>query len=544
MKKLKIFTSLAIALLATATFTGCIEETEPANGIATENQVGESSNATEALVMAMPAYCHTIMWEDRHNTFGYAAMMYIRNVQTGDFVMEYSPSGYDNWFNSWSQNKYMGQDYFYAQYQWIYYWKFVQTVNNVIAAINPESATSEQLGWLGSAYAYRAMLYLDLARMYEFLSNDKTSNINEDGNDVSGLTVPIVKAGMSEAEARNNPRATHADMVKFIEEDLDAAEQYVGNLKNSSGKILPDLACAYGLKARLYMWDGQYAKAQEYARKAINTSSVGPMSQEECLNTTTGFNVTGPWMWGAQQTSTTATVLTGILNWTSWMSPETTFGYAGYYIAKVYPKIDRNMYERISDTDFRKLWFKAPEGSALANAVPFINPAIRNVIPDYTALKFRPGNGNVGDDIEGTAVAYPLMRVEEMYFIEAEAAAHQNAAQGKTLLENYMKNYRDPSYTCTASSTDAVVEEIVFQKRVELWGEGQAFFDIKRLNYSVTRGYVGTNYTDELARLNTNGRPAWMNWVIIMVEAENNEALVGMNNPDPSDKYTPWVENK
>ena len=105
-----------------------------------------------------------------------------------------------------------------------------------------------------------------------------------------------------------------------------------------------------------------------------------------------------------------------------------------------------------------------------------------------------------------------------------------------------MKENRDPEYVCNGTTTDAVVEEIVFQKRVELWGEGQSFFDIKRLNYSVTRGYSGTNVTDELARLNTNGRPAWMNWVIVQLESESNEALVGMNNPDPSDKYTPWVE--
>lgn len=541
MKKLNILTSLALAILGMVTLTGCIDETEPANGIATEKQIGESSNATEALVMAMPAYCHTRVWTDRHNNFGYASMMYIRNVETGDFVMEYSPSGYDNHFNPWSENKYQGKDYFMAQYTWIYYWKFVQTVNNVIAAINPESATDEQLGWLGSAYAYRAMLYLDLARTYEWLPNDKTSNINEDNNDITGLTVPIVKAGMSEADARNNPRAPHAEMVSFIEEDLNTAELYIENLTDTKGKILPDLACAYGLKARLYLWDGQYAKAQEYARKAINAAGIAPMDQTDCLNTTTGFNVTDPWMWGAQQTSTTSTVTSGIINWTSWMSSETSFGYAGS-TGKVFPKADRKFYERISDTDFRKLWFKAPAGSPIESQVIYLSTTNKDILPDYAGLKFRPGNGDANTYTVGAATAYPLMRVEEMFFIEAEAAAHQNAAQGKSLLETYMKTYRDPNYICSVSSADDVIEEIVFQKRVELWGEGQAFFDIKRLNYSVTRGYPGTNYTDELARLNTNGRPAWMNWVIIDVEAENNEALVGMNNPDPSDKYTPWVE--
>ena len=538
----KYMFGLGFAAISLGSFTSCIDETVPANGIATEKQVGKSSTATEAMVMAMPAYCHTMPWSDRHNNFGYGSFMHIRDLQTGDAVMEFSGSGYDSWFTSWTQDKHMGQDYFYAQYQWIYHWRFMQAVNNVIAAINPEAATTEQLGWLGSAYAYRAMLYLDLARMYEFLPNEKTSSVNEDGNDIAGLTVPIVKAGMSEADARNNPRVKHEVMAKFIEEDLNEAEKYVVNLKDTRGKILPDLACAYGLKARLYMWDGQYAKAQEYARKAIDASGIKPMSKEQCLNTTTGFNVTDPWMWGAQQTETTRTVTTGIVNWTSWVCNETEFGYAA---AEPYFKVDKRFYDRISDTDFRKLEFKAPASSPLASLNAFVKANYKTILPDYASLKFRPGNGNADTYSQGAATAYPLMRVEEMYFIEAEAAAQQNPEQGKTLLETFMKTYRDPSYTYqVGTSKDEVIEEIVFQKRVELWGEGQSFFDIKRLNYSVTRGYKGTNVTDELARLNTNGRPAWMNWVISLREYESNEALVGMNNPDPSDKYTPWVEEK
>ena len=531
---------MTVSLLSlTLVNTSCIEETEPANGTATENQVGESSAATEALVMAMPAYCHTLSFSDYHNNFGYGAMMHIRDLQTGDATMD--DSDYGTWFNVWQRNKMMGQDYFYAQFQWLYYYRFMQAVNNVIAAIKPESATTEQLGWLGTAYAYRAMLYLDLARMYEFLPNDKTSNINEDGNDVLGLTVPIVKAGMSEKEARNNPRVPHAKMSEFIEEDLNTAEKYLPNLTDTRGHVLPDLACAYGLKARLYMWDEKYDKAQEYARKAIDASPSDPMTEKECLNTTTGFNVADPWMWAAQQTATTRTVTTGLINWTSWVANQTTYGYTSLP-GDPFFMIDRNMYERISDTDFRKLEFKAPEGSVLENQVAFVDASFKSYLPTYSAVKFRPGNGNFKDNTVGSATAYPLMRIEEMYFIEAEAAAHQNAAKGVELVESFMKQYRDASYTCSVTNTDDVVEEIVFQKRVELWGEGQSFFDIKRLNYSVTRGYKGTNVSDELARFNTNGRPAWMNWVIILREYESNEALVGMNNPDPSDKYTPWVE--
>ena len=59
---------------------------------------------------------------------------------------------------------------------------------------------------------------------------------------------------------------------------------------------------------------------------------------------------------------------------------------------------------------------------------------------------------------------------------------------------------------------------------------------------SVTRGYAGTNCQDDKARFNTNGRPAWMNLVMVKTESNNNHALEGMNNPDPSDKYVAWSE--
>ena len=168
----------------------------------------------------------------------------------------------------------------------------------------------------------------------------------------------------------------------------------------------------------------------------------------------------------------------------------------------------------------------------------FIIPEQAALVPDYASVKFRPAQGNTSDYTVASASAYPFMRVEEMYFIEAEAAAHLNASEGKTLLENFMKSYRDPSYVCNNSD---VVFEVLLQKRIELWGEGTTFYDIKRLDLSVTRGYPGTNWTDA-ARFNTDGRPAWMNFSIVTTEENNNEALRGWENPDPSGCYDTWLE--
>ena len=534
-----------------ATFlTGCLDETEPESSTVTEKQVQESSAATEAAVLAMPSYFNnygsSIVERGWHYPFGYGANMYIRDLMTGD--LGHSSTNYSSHFYYWAQNKYQGDGYVFCQFIFNYYYGFVLTINTAIGAVNPESATDKQLGYLGAAYAFRALAYLDLARCYEFLPNDKTSNINKDGNNVLNLTVPIVTENMELEQTKNNPRAPREDMFNFILSDLDNAEKYIVNLNSYSGNTLPDLACVYGLKARLYMWVEDYANAQKYARLAIDNARVQPMTENDCLDPITGFNTISKWMWGSQQTKEDDTVQSGIINWASWLTNQTTFGYTGFGETNMpFNVMDARMYNRISNTDFRKLEFLAPEGSPLrekCRLIPGTEEMINTSMPDYAALKFRPNQGNYSDYTVGAATAYPVMRVEEMYFIEAEAAAHQNAAQGKQLVESFMKNYRDPNYNInsqTASDSNALIDEIVFQKRVELWGEGQTFFDIKRLNMSVTRGYPGTNFYS-LARLNTNGRPAWMNFVLIKNEENVNKACVGWNNPDPSDLYTPWTE--
>ena len=447
--------------------TSCINEVEPTD-VASEEAIGRSAQATEGLLMGMPMYLNAAS-DDNHFEFGYGCMIHMRDVMTGDQTVTYS--GYD-WFSPWAAASSLSKNYSRPSYVYRYYYKLAQTANGLIAAVDTASASEEVKGNWAAACAYRAMTYLDIARMYEFLPNDKTNKINADGNDVSGLTAPIVRETTTQEEARNNPRATRQQMFDFILADLDNAEKYIEGMENSS-KTLPHLDA----------------------------------------------------------------VKTGIINWTSWMSNETTFGYAS---AGPYVSIDRSLYDRISDNDWRKLLWKAPEGHNLYGLNPWlVDEGTAASLPDYASLKFRPNEGNMEDYKTGAASAFPLMRVEEMYFIEAEAAAHQDPARGAELVTTFMTSYRDNTYSCATGSVDAVVEEIVLQKRIELWGEGHTFFDIKRLNMSVTRAYPGTNVTDDNQLLNTNGRPAWMNFVISQSEEDNNKAVVGFNNPDPTSVYTP-----
>ena len=520
---------LGVCFASAFSLTGCIDEIIPTQ-TATEEQVTASDKAAEALLWAMPASLNKLatVSEDQHYDWGYGSIMHIRDVWTGDLPVV--SSGY-NWYSNWEGNVAQGESYMYGQFIWNFYWHAVLAANKVVAAISEESASDAQKGMLGAAYAFRAAMYLDMAQMYEFLPNDVTT-----GAEVEGLTVPIVTEATTEEAARNNPRAPRDEMAAFILADLDKAEQMIPLLEVTDN-VLPQLEVVYGLKARLYMWIADYANAKTYARKAIDETSTQPMTEDQCLSTTKGFNDISLWMWGSQLMSEDDLVKTGILNWTSWMSNETTFGYSSQ---EPFLMIDASLYGQISDTDFRKKLWKAPAGTTLDGETPFLSSSYEEKLCEYASVKFRPAEGNDQEPTVGAVSAYPLMRVEEMYFIEAEAAAHQSESEGRRLLTDFMTTYRDDAFVCNATGED-LINEIVLQKRVELWGEGLTFFDIKRLDMSVTRGYAGTNYRDA-ARFNTNGRPAWMNVCIVQTEKNNNAALIGKENPDPSGKYPLWVD--
>ena len=124
------------------------------------------------------------------------------------------------------------------------------------------------------------------------------------------------------------------------------------------------------------------------------------------------------------------------------------------------------------------------------------------------------------------------MRVEEMYLIEAEATAHYDEGTGRSLLASFMA-HRAPNYL--APPTD-LVEEIIFQKRIEFWGEGIILFDLKRLDMSVQNGYEGTN-SPSGAQFTTDGRAPWWNYVLPLSAEQQNLALKGFNNPNTSNTY-------
>lgn len=533
-----IYKSFLAAALIAPLFSSCVEETFPTDGVV-QGQLEGNADATAALVWNLPGNMLTIntVSDNQHYNFGYPAMMHALDCMTADMVVDYN-GGYD-WFSSWSSVRYsLGQDYMVCQFQWNYFYAQILACNNVIRAIPEDTDNSSLRASLAQGLTYRAMTYLSAAQCYEVLPTTVNDGLSTAGQPIIGLTMPIVTEKTTEEESRNNPRATHEVMYEFIKGDLDKAMALFEGAAGRTSKVLPNLAVAYGIRARLEMWNLNYPEAAKYARMAIDASGATPLTEDEWTSTTAGFNdkSVSSWMLALEQNKENDCVQTGIVNWVSFCANENYFGYTG---AGTFVNIDANLYNSISDRDFRKLSYVPAEESVLAPRISYIDDewAAEN-LHQYSSVKIRPAEGNMDDYKVGCSSDIPLMRVEEMYLIEAEATAHSDAAAGKNLLENFMKTYRYPTYTCKATDSEGVVNECFLQKRIELWGEGLIFFDYKRLNKSVIRYYNGTNWDPSLNAYNTDGRPSWMNFVIVSQELDNNTALVNYQTPDPYQNYS------
>ena len=124
---------------------------------------------------------------------------------------------------------------------------------------------------------------------------------------------------------------------------------------------------------------------------------------------------------------------------------------------------------------------------------------------------------------------FPLMRVEELILIQAEGLAKSgNETRAKQILSNFVKTYRDPAYDIdTQLASRTLADEIWFQRRVELWGEGFATSDIMRLKKPVVRfhGDKETTYPDAF-RFNVAPDDLYKLLRFPETETDNNQAIV------------------
>ena len=135
----------------------------------------------------------------------------------------------------------------------------------------------------------------------------------------------------------------------------------------------------------------------------------------------------------------------------------------------------------IPATDKRIAWFADQEYAPGEILVPG-TWGHHNKTPKYTSLKFiaQPGpDAFIGD--------YIYLRNTEFYLIKAEALARQNkGAEAQQVLFD-LNLVRDESYVLSTKTCQNLIDEILLYRRIELWGDGVASFDMARNGIGLNR---------------------------------------------------------
>ena len=556
MKRYIKYIFIALAALSSAS---CIKEVLPVGGSQTQAQVSASKTAMMSMIKAIPASMTTsgtIGYANNygdHTDFGIPGI-HLRFEHMLEDMATMAENPFYNRFYAYDMNEAQGYQYTYCAYFWDAYYTWIRLVNDVILSIKPvveqsgeaeDEETVKLRDILGQAYAYRAMCYFDLARLYEPKVNDYTY-VSES---ILGLTVPIVDENTTLEQTKNNPRVPRKEMYDFIFGDLTKAIELLDETDRTFSR--PTLYSVYGMMAKAYLElgysedpafprDEMFANAAKYARLVIDEGGYSPLTQSQWEDPVNGFNnaaANNAWIWGF---SLVAENLSNLLTFVSHISSEASWGYARYAQFGVSAKL----YDQIPDSDFRKHSWLDPKkeeyyaykfAGTQEDKQDFLNgmPAAKA----YQAIKFRPAMGECSDFNIGNAADYCMMRIEEMYFIEIEAQAQlKGMEEGKKLLKKFMTEYRDASYNRNPGTMSDFLTEMLLQKRVEFWGEGILLFDYKRLDMGITRGYPGSNHAG-VFKYNTVGRSPQWNIVITRAEFQSNTAINDSNNnPDPSGK--------
>jgi hypothetical protein len=409
---------------------------------------------------------------ERHNDFGYPSIMLFTDANGYDLVTE------DNGYN-WTGNDLAYSDRSITSYEsqivWNDLYKMIFTCNNVIVGIDRDTEDPTLQFYLGQALAARAFDYFIAAQLYQF---------NYVGHQSDPCVPIITEENSNEVALTGCERNTVEEVYARIETDindainlLDSAEK--AGVKRADRRYV-SLAVAYGLRARVKLTKHEYADAAADAATAISLSDATPASIADVRKPTFMSSTEENWMWGILIAETDRVVTSGIVNWISHMG-SLNYGYANFSKGR---QINKALYNSISSTDVRKgWWLDADATSVNLNAEQQAFIASKSMV-GFTQVKFAPYNNVVGTSTNANDI--PLMRIEEMYLIKAEAEA-LSGGSGAATLESFVKTYRDPAYSLSVSSPADIQEEVFRQRRIELWGEGLNWYDIMRLNKPVDR---------------------------------------------------------
>ncbi|TRX66558.1 RagB/SusD family nutrient uptake outer membrane protein [Carboxylicivirga sp. M1479] len=474
MKYLKNIKIGALLLLISITACNNDLDTDYTTGLGGDDLKGLIREYPEKLKSLVDGlYLFMVSYQGDHDSFNFAMTLHATDMMAQDISQ---PTSH---YFSWDYlHRYRLAPNVRTAYIWNTFYTAIANGNRLLDMADELSeyiiAYDEDFynSCLSETYAVRGMAYLYLIQLYQEVTTKDAINLQAPGVPLYFSTID----GIDELEAEAlKGRNTVERVFEQIEHDLTMAlqlsENYnrLGDIRSINSDVI------HGLLARFYLLSQQWNKAAEHANKAH--ASYNLMSLEQLKSGFMDSNNT-EWIWGYRHTIETQTTL---ISWFSHISNNSP-GYAGILSPRL---IDYDLYVSIPDEDVRKQLFNGPEGISPEDYQRFKKdietaPSIQN---PYASLKF----GRKDDWTQD----YPYMRAAEMILIEAEAYAQINemtlaADAMRSLMEN-----RQPGW----NMIEVDVEYIYHQRRIELWGEGFSYFDLKRLYKGINRAYSNSNHS-------------------------------------------------
>ena len=510
---MKLYRYIAIfaALVVGVSCAKTLNDVVPESGSLTAKQNQETNAAVPTRASAsfnglfnalgLPYFCGY----NKPDDWGVLMMLFCNDLESADaFIPD---SGY-NWFSVCGEYSSRSSNYRNPTIRYKVPYNLISNVNDFLAGFG-EEVSEEQAFMIAQAKALRAYAYMLLAPAFQF-------------NYVNHKDDPCVPICTKDIELvpdpANNPRATVGKIYELILEDLNAAVEGLEGYQRPS-KMYIDQQVAYGLRARAYLDMGMYAEAAADAEKAME--GYTPASIEEVSKPAFMDINEHNWIWGFDMDAAKAS--NGIYaTSSSWLRSFSGYSYSA--ACQCYTCINSMLYNKIPDSDVRKGWWLNAEnysplldgltwnagdnGSASGQDIVEFEYDDKLAFIPYTNVKFGCLIIGTTDNAEDS----PLMRVEEMILLRAEALAKSGKeGDGKTLLENFVKTYRDPSYSASAGGR-SFADEVWFQRRVELWGEGFGIYDTKRLNKPLVRFHDNAKSTNQpdAFRFNMAADDGWL----------------------------------
>lgn len=506
----KIYNTL-IALIALTTMGACSQsmlDFEPTDSGSGTELLKDASTAITS-INGVYRSMWTSGWSTTANThqcFGISAYTLSLDAMGDDLIMQSQGSGWfwhDHIYNvkaNYTSSAFRSYDVWYANYTWIANANYITDVEQTMTGSEADVAYV-----VGQAYAIRALCYLNLATWFSrtpYNAMKKTTRWNEPG-------VPVYTTGTS-IKSKGQPRASLRVVYDQINTDIDKAIAYLEKSKDSKlskgNKSHINLYVALGIKSRACLAEGDWSGAYTAAKRVIDEGGYAVGTKSDLIS---GMNSLGKAnvMWGAgiqnaEQSGQFASFFTHMDN------------QQGQYALSAPKLINKQLYNRLGESDIRRAWW---------------DPT--NKDSPYIGKKF------VFSNLASWLGDYIYMRVEEMYFTAAEAALRSDNVKEARDLMNAVMVERDAKYNAnnrsgdmlgatTTTWTGSLLEDILTQRRIELWGEYGRVFDVRRLGQGIerkTEDGFSQECISQMTRKNINlTNPDTYDWVLTIPQDELN----------------------